>query len=108
MSKKPTLKFVVSVYGQTGYVDTERFNNPKINLLPLLNELGEKIKVNEDQNEIIHRGNITNDYELFGDFILAYTKTHEVWEAYRRTNSFPATFITSSSTRESLRLKLVA
>lgn len=108
MNNKPTLKFVVSVYGQTGYVDTKLFNNPKCNFLPLLNEFGEKIRVNEDQNEIIHRGNITSDYELFGDFVLAYTETHKVWEAYRRTNSFPATYITSSHTREDLKLRLAA
>lgn len=108
MKTKPSLKFVVSVYGQTGYVDAERFNQTERELFPLLNKLGENVKATEDQNEIIHRGNITNDYELVGDFVLVYTDTHKVWEAYRRTTSFPATHITSASTQEALKKKLAA
>jgi hypothetical protein len=108
MSNKPILKFVVSVYGQTGYVDAERFNQSERNMFPLLNELGENIKVDEDQNEVVHRGNITADYELVDDYVLVYTAAHRVWEAYSRTTSFPAPYVTSAKTLTELKHKLAA
>lgn len=104
--EQPQNIFVVSVYGQSGYVDAQQFSNQKRDLFHLLDESGEKMQVNADQHEVIHRGNITNDYEFVDGYLLVHTPVHKSWEAYRHPASFPPPFVTSEKNLSALKQKL--
>jgi len=102
------LKFVVTVYGQTGYVESEAFDNSKRKRFPLLNEAGDRRVGSDGENVFFHRGNVTGKYELYENYVLVYSEVNKLWEAYCGAGSLAPHFMVGAPALEDLKRKLPA